>query len=246
MVTEYQAKTLPQQSRVLLTYDLLRDFGRDGCPVVTDSKKIYERIEEISGWRHEITIVGSVDADCRLLNCTAIIRQGTSPIHMGDVFQYAIMVQAKAVFLARNLKSDSLLRREVARAGLAIGIPLLEDIVVTSRGHYLGLTPQSLSETDPCVRARIKHCRQTNDRIAGWHCHGCGATNIRPLNLSLNYHFDESHCFSASCYRCDRFCWLTAQSGKGSGRHQSVRRHFCGRTAPIRRKYSSGILRGSL
>jgi len=220
MVTANQAKALPQASDVFLTYDLLRDLGLAECPFVRDASEISRCVEEIARVRQGISVVGSLNRDCKLLNCTAILSGGNAAAsRMADVFRQAINSNAAAIFLAENVcerghpNSQDILRRKIAQAGLALRIPLIEDVIVTPTGYHSRLSIREIAtDTYRPVFARIRSCRGTKETVAGWTCPACLSTNIASLDLPIAFKFPDAHCFAATCCRCDKFAWISSRA----------------------------------
>jgi DNA repair protein RadC len=142
----WPAKALPCkfQPKFIFGVDLRAMYGIDECPIIGSSADIACAFENMAALRNEILVVGSVDCKHRMVACDVLSIGSDSRVSLkiGDAFKVAVKSDGHAVFLAHNhpsgsltpSKEDILLTNQLIEAGTLLGIPVLDHIIISSKG----------------------------------------------------------------------------------------------------------------
>jgi hypothetical protein len=147
-------------------------------------------------------------------------------MRIGDAFHGAITSQGSAIVLAHNHPSGSLtpsradltLTRNVAEAGLLLGYPLLDHVVVSRKGHrsLMAATVLKRYRQHACItNAASKEAAEGGLFNLQWQCGHCGSRNEEHLLNGLQAQANDL-CKGARCARCGSFTWLTLGSIRSS------------------------------
>jgi hypothetical protein len=208
------AKHLPYEIEFNLSKDLRIELGRENCPIVRDAADIAKMLNNVTHFPREFVMAGALDIQNRLLHWSlvAIGNSNFVSIRLADVFHGAILVNGSLVVLAHNHPSGSLepsrqdfdLTQKVAEAGLLLGYPLLDHVIVSSTGHKSLLSKATLDRYKKKSRylTSVAHAFDGNSFCAKWKCPKCTSDNV--LETIWN-----SYSMGTRCEECDTFVWLT-------------------------------------
>jgi len=222
-----KAKVLPEPSafkpQFILGQDLKNELGLNRCPEIKSAADIAATFESIAHLEREVMVAGALDCQCKLIFCN-LLSVGTSDrlaMRVGDVFFGVIRAVGSAVFLAHNHPSGCLtpssadldLTRDVAEAGLLLGYPLLDHVIITRRGYTSLLAPSALKGRESSSKITRAYTRQASDGNASlctWRCTACGAVNPG-MGLMNQVTVGKNICVPAKCTQCRTFTWLSTR-----------------------------------
>jgi DNA repair protein RadC len=141
----YAALKLKIAPSVILRQDLKAQLGLARCPIVRSAADVARVFSNIAVLEREVMFVGAVDTKCRLL-CWELLAVGTTDrlaLRIGDAFTSVVHAGGSGIFLAHNHPSGSLktsaedyeLTLKVAKAGLLLGYPLFDHVIITKNGY---------------------------------------------------------------------------------------------------------------
>lgn len=216
------AKDLPAVPRAELKLgdDLAAKFGRANCPVIRSSNCVARAFEEIAAYDRELMIVGALDAHSRLLNWT-LVSIGTSDhvlIRVGEVFHGVIHAMGSGVFLVHNhpsgscapSKEDIKLTYDVAEAGVMLGYPLVDHVIVARSGFRSVMSPAVLLQgRSRSRRKRMKKAptmaAEGKSALLRWRCSDCRRMNGYNREASPN-----GLCSLSRCGHCNKLAWIAS------------------------------------
>lgn len=141
-----RAKALQLLSAMNLAKRLLREKAKKAC-VITDSREAFEQTRDLFfGAKQEKLVLLLLSSKLSLIH-REIITVGTLtevPLHPREVFRSAIRYSAHSVVLAHNhpggevepSNADIDLTEKLRKAGLLLGIPVLDHIIVAEDRYY--------------------------------------------------------------------------------------------------------------
>ncbi|HYF49158.1 MAG TPA: JAB domain-containing protein [Planctomycetota bacterium] len=208
--------------RFTLEQNLKESLGLEGCPVIRNAADISSLFDEVGRLSREVMVSGAVDSKCRVLHCS-LLAVGTTDhllLRVGDAFYGAIQTGASAIILAHNHPSGSLqpsradldLTESVAEAGLMLGFPLLDHVILAPHGYRSLLNVDLLKAAQRRTHAAqgaVKAAADGELRPLEWTCSHCGGENTVPLHMTLLSNVSEDACKPARCSGCGQFTWLT-------------------------------------
>jgi DNA repair protein RadC len=206
----------PFKPGIVLGQDLRTELGLKNCPKILSAASIAQVFSNLTQLKREVMVVGVLDCKCRLIYCELLSIGGTDrlSIRVGDVFTGAVRCGGSAVILAHNHPSDSptpsmedlQLTEAVAKAGLLMGYPLLDHVILCASRYRSLLCASSLKRLKniPLVQAApLQQAAENNAGEAAWHCHKCMAINqLRRLGPRTN------QCIGGHCSECQAFTWI--------------------------------------
>jgi hypothetical protein len=211
----------PFRPRFVLEQNLKESLEAEHCPTVRTAADIAVLFEEIAQLHREVMIAGALDTKCRVLHCS-LLAVGTTDhllLRVGDAFFGAIQTGASSIFLVHNHPSGSLtpsradleLTQTVAEAGIMLGYPLVDHVVVSRRGHSSLLTSATLMKYYPKARlanALYREAAEGETRVLTWKCGGCKTDNGLPSRISTFTPVSSETCLPAHCTRCGELNWI--------------------------------------
>ncbi|HYG78291.1 MAG TPA: JAB domain-containing protein [Planctomycetota bacterium] len=207
------------KANIQLNQDLKQALGIENCPVIKSAGDIAAAFETLSKLEREVMIGGTVDCKCRLVfwNLISVGASDRVSLRVGEVFCGAIRTQASAVFLVHNHPSGSLepssadlqTTEDVARAGLLLGYPLLDHLIISRLGYKSLLTSDSLTGQKGRKRSTLPvvHCAESSSTTPKWTCAYCRFANARLTELGAPQKVGDL-CSLAECSNCKKQVWL--------------------------------------
>lgn len=219
------ANRLPEKfiASLSLGENLLNALGVESCPALRSGREIAHTFKRISDYRHEVVISGALDSKCRLLHWSvlAVGSNEQTTVRVADAFLGAIQTSASGIFLVHNHPSDSLepsqqdfnFTARVAEAGITLGYPLIDHVIVTQKNYRSILTPITLSNhrnLTPFAYGRVSDADRDADVEITWCCQCCGSTNS-DTGVNGIHSFASSVCRPVRCDGCRTLNWLLAK-----------------------------------
>ena len=207
-----------------LRRDVREMLGVEHCPLIRRSEDIAELFSEIGTLDREVMVAGALDVKCRLVQYE-LLSVGTSDhmlLRVADAFQGAMRSNASAIILAHNHPSGSLtpsdhdmdLTQRVAEAGLLLGYPLLDHVIITRNGHRSLISPGELQKR--AKRRIVEHklvVAADDATAAGWRCPSCQSLNKFSLPLPPLVMRSAQTCVPVRCVECRASSWLQCSPG---------------------------------
>ena len=144
------------KAHFVLGENLKCTLGLDRCPIIGGASSVASVFSNLASLEQEVIVAGALDCKCRLLFWNILATGSSDRVHLrtGDAFYGAVKTHACAIFLIHNHPSGSLvpstadidLTRHVAEAGLMFGYPLLDHVIISSKGHVSLMSPEILKE----------------------------------------------------------------------------------------------------
>jgi len=222
-VSDQKANALPPQfsAPILLGQDLKSLLGADNCPEIKSAAHIAASFEAMAHLEREVMIVGTVDCKCRLVywNLLAVGSSDCVTLRIGEAFHGAIETEASSIFLVHNHPSGSLeastadiqTTEEIAKAGLLLGYPLLDHVIISRKGFRSLLTKETLRP----FKRRSKHaeyaiveCAESSVQKMLWVCSNCKYKN----SSTESPHKVGTLCSLVKCQRCGCHVWCSKNS----------------------------------
>lgn len=220
------AKRLPRVKDFdwLRGVNLKAQLGLNRCPVIRGSSDIAQIFDNIAILDREVMVSGTLDCKCRLIGWS-VVAVGTNSrmlVRIGDVFSAAIRHGANSIFLAHNhpsgspkaSKDDLSLTLDVAEAGLILGYPLFDHVIISRNGFRSLMSPRLLKLKSARFRVTKATVRQASDwgsTLVEWQCRTCKDRNLL-ITTSVNQISAHQHaCRLARCRTCGQTFWLRAQ-----------------------------------
>lgn len=192
----------------VLGQDLKKRFGPENCPVLNTPEKIAAAFSNIATLEREVMLAGALDCKCRLLYCS-LLAVGTSDrllVRVGEAFHGVIRSVGSSIFLVHNHPSGSLnpseqdlqLTQDVAEAGMILGYPLVDHVIVSANGYRSLMSPtnapaQTLSQAAEDNGDSVSKCN---------HCNSLNRLDIYTVNVQ--------RMIPVTCRECRTFSWLKA------------------------------------
>lgn len=207
---------------VLLGENLKATLGLDHCPTIQSEAQVFNAFQAMADLNQEVIISGALNCKCKLLHW-GILAVGSSDcaaMRVGDAFIGAVQCQGSAIFLVHNHPSGSLapskadfeLTRQVAEAGLLMGFPLVDHVIVSKKGHKSLMTLLTLRNSHDRARLTTAYLQEASEQAfksVRWRCSRCRFQNsIKTLN-GVSFAM-PSLCVPAKCLHCNAFTWLYA------------------------------------
>lgn len=150
---EYQARVSTRyRPSIPLGENVRKSLGLAGCPVLRTAADIARTFNDLTFLEREVMVSGTLDCKCRLITWSLLGVGDSSFVSLrtGEVFHDAIRHRTSGVFLVHNHPSgdptpsrqDRKLTRDIARAGLLLGYPLVDHVVVARRGYVTLVTAE--------------------------------------------------------------------------------------------------------
>ena len=204
--------------RFVLECTLAQEMSEQTIPIINSSAQIAAVFQEITKLKRELMIAGCIDCKCRLLHY-AIISVGTTErlaMRVADAFTGAIQHSATGIFLVHNHPTGSLapssadinLTQDVASAGLILGLPLFDHVLVSSSGHCSLLSVSLLKRHGRQLAPATPRIRPDGGPLAiQWHCASCQRENYS-YDGAAQAAVARRACVPLRCDDCQRFTWV--------------------------------------
>jgi hypothetical protein len=207
---------------VLLGEDLKGKYSIEQCPVIRSSACVARAFEDLALLDREVVIVGAVDSQWRLVywNMLAVGTSDRVNIRIGEAFLGVIQSRGSGIFLVHNHPSglltpsnpDVRLTHDVAEAGLLLGYPLVDHVIISRKGFRSIMTPSILKRSD---NIGVYHCStkiasESGASILDWRCADCNAANFILRDLASGL------CTLTRCFRCNTLCWIALKQGRNA------------------------------
>lgn len=220
------AKRLPKVKDFewLRGVSLKAQLGLNRCPVIRGSSDIAQIFGNIAVLDREIMVSGALDCKCRLIGWS-VVALGTNSrmlVRIGDVFNAAIRHGANSIFLAHNhpsgspkaSKDDLDLTMDVAEAGLILGYPLFDHVIISQTGFRSLMSPRILklkSARFKVTKASVRQASEWGSTSVEWQCRACMHSNLLITTSVNRISATQNSCRLARCRNCCQTYWLRAQ-----------------------------------
>jgi len=193
----------------VLGQDLKKRFGPENCPMLNTPERIAAAFSNIATLEREVMLAGALDCKCRLLYCS-LLAVGTSDrllVRVGEAFYGVIQSVGSSIFLVHNHPSGSLnpseqdlqLTQDVAEAGLILGYPLVDHVIVSAEGYRSLMSPGGA----PAQSLMSQAAEESGESV--WKCNHCNSMNRLDI-----YNVNSQRMIPVTCRECRTFSWLKA------------------------------------
>lgn len=217
-------RTDPQRFEWVDGVDLKARVGVAKCPSIRCSADIARSFQHLAELDREVMVAGALDCKCRLVawSVVAIGSDSRMFVRVGDVFGVAVRHNAHALFLVHNHPSGSVkisredvdLTLDVAEAGLLLGYPLFDHVVVAGGEHRTVLNNRLLRARKArfdVAPARVRQASDTGYLYAQWTCVDCHAPNLAIAPGTARSRNASPLCGLAKCKGCGKTTWLDSK-----------------------------------
>ena len=157
-------------------------------PQILSTGDIAEQFFSLSEFDREAMVAGAVDAHGSLVAWEMVALGAIDHliVRVGDIFRGAMKSGGCSVFLVHNHPSGSLepsaedveLTHAAATAGLFLGIPLTDHVIVSVNGAFSIMYPQNLQRSGSRI-VRPQFQLSPNGQLAlTWRCSACKVANV--------------------------------------------------------------------
>jgi hypothetical protein len=192
-------------------------------PRILSTADIAENFFSIAEFEREAMVAGAVDAQGSLVAWEMVALGAIDHliVRVGDVFRGAMKSGGCSVFLVHNHPTGSLepsaedieLTHAVANAGLFLGIPLTDHVIVSINGAFSIMYPQNLRRSGSRVVRPQFQLGASGQLALTWNCGACKASNVEK-NLTHVRAVLKGLTTPFQCRSCEARAW--ACTGKAA------------------------------
>lgn len=192
-------------------------------PRILSTVDIAENFFSIAEFDREAMVAGAVDAHGALVAWEMVALGAIDHliVRVGDVFRGAMKSGGCSVFLVHNHPTGSLepsaedieLTHAVANAGIFLGIPLTDHVIVSVNGAFSIMFPQNLRRSGSRVVRPLFQLGATGQLALTWNCSACKAANVEK-NLTHVRAVLKGLTTPFQCKSCEARAW--ACTGKAA------------------------------